>query len=288
MVALVYSKLEEKLLLHEKKKTISSDEELIKAIKKIIKKEESRPFKKRDFDLIDEAVEALLSLQDVDADNLDEIALKISEKHFDEIRNKEKTEPVAVKKKRRFRSKLLIPAVALFMLIVCSNFGLNANLGFSLENIFDANDGRFKQLEPNTVYRDGNTEIMIAGRSEEYTDFGEMLEKESIDNILYPTIINGSNYVVDDEIGLADYGLHMDVSCDFNVNGYNISYSIEIPCRYPGAYNVKKIGDFEVSICKNNHLYQGSFIYDGNKYYVKAPTYSSLKHFIENLENYKK
>ena len=108
------SKLETKLLQYEKSTPISNDDELIEAIESIISNEESVPIEERDFDLIDEAVDAILSLKKVDIEQLEDSAEKITDRYFDEIQTQRGE---LVKKTKTVRLKWLIPIAAIISLL---------------------------------------------------------------------------------------------------------------------------------------------------------------------------
>ena len=76
------SELENRLLQYEKSASISTDEELIKAIECILSNEESLPFEERNFDLIEEAIDAVLSLQKIDIEQLEKSAEIVTNRYF--------------------------------------------------------------------------------------------------------------------------------------------------------------------------------------------------------------
>ncbi|MBE6572847.1 MAG: hypothetical protein E7652_00465 [Ruminococcaceae bacterium] len=99
------SELEQKLSEYEEKKPVGNDAELTEAIEEILSKEESLPYEYRNYELIDEAVEALLILNGEDITTLD----KEAEKNARNIINNKKSKSITLKR------VLLIAAVLVMM-----------------------------------------------------------------------------------------------------------------------------------------------------------------------------
>ena len=83
-------KIEEKLLEMEDSTLIRTDEELIKKIELIITEEELHPVEERDFELIDEAVNIILSLRNIDVDELNECADNVIDRLVEKNRMEDK------------------------------------------------------------------------------------------------------------------------------------------------------------------------------------------------------
>ena len=174
------SKLEEKLLEIEKENPISNDEELINAVKSIIDKEEALSVEERDFDLIDEAIEAVFLLNDVDIEHINKRAQKTTDDFLEKIRTVNQS-AVKNKKNKSFRLKWLIPIAAVVSLMIVGTVTAYA-FGY---NSFNMSKDAIVQLVEKVLYRQGDTDIIVTSNVKKYDDFEMRYIARYYDNKVY-------------------------------------------------------------------------------------------------------
>ncbi len=272
------SKLEKKLLQFEKTAPISNDEELIKAIESIIINEESLPIEERDLDLIDEAIDSILSLKKVDIEQLDSFAEKITDKYFSKITDKSKK----ISKKSKFvKLRQVIPIVAIILILAIGSIVVYAK-GYSIASITKE---VYMQLVQKVWYRHGNVDIIITEDVNEYKSLEEFLDNVGDCDLLLPYNLPNS-YVVD-KILEEDYGEHKNIS--MFITHDNFTQRIKIKTPYFGDLsNVeaehKIIGNYDVVYHEYDNVYQATFIYGDNYYVVISSSYDILTTMIKNME----
>ena len=199
------SKLEEKLLEIEKENPISNDEELINAVKSIIDKEEALSVEERDFDLIDEAIEAVFLLNDVDIEHINKRAQKTTDDFLEKIRTVNQS-AVKNKKNKSFRLKWLIPIAAVVSLMIVGTVTAYA-FGY---NIFNMSKDAIVQLVEKVLYRQGDTDIIVTSNVKKYDDFDVFLKEEDTSQLLLPYELP-KDYKID-KIRVEDYEIYKTIS----------------------------------------------------------------------------
>ncbi len=274
------SKLENKLLQYEKSTPISNDEELIKAIESIIRDEESVPYEERDFDLIDEAVDAIFSLRKVDIEQLEECAENITDKYFYEVQTKD-ADDVKKIKHRSVRLKWIIPIAALVSLLIVGSM-VAYSCGFDLISMTKK---AYTQLVEGVIYKQGNKELIMTEDVKEYDSLEDFTKTEDNSNLLLPNNLSGQHSI--DRIYEADYGDFKEIFLDISIDNSIQTIIIETPCS--GNFNeqsdrFRKMGGFDVLYSQYDNVYQAEFFYEGNYYAIQASSYEILTKIIESLE----
>lgn len=272
------SKLEKKLLQYEKNAPISNDEELLNAIESIIINEESLPIEERDLDLIDEAIDSILSLKKVDIEQLDSYVEKITDKYFSKITDKSKK----ITKKNKFvKLRRVIPIVAIISILTIGSIVAYAK-GY---NLVSMTKEMYTQLVQKVWYRYGNTDIIITEDVNEYKSLEEFLDNVGDCDLLLPYNLPNS-YVVD-KILEEDYGEHKNISMFITHDNFTQRIKIQTP-YFGDLSNVeaehKIIGNYDVVYHEYDNLYQGEFVYGDNYYVVIASSYDILTTMIKNME----
>lgn len=273
------SELENRLMQYEKSTPISNDEELIKAIESIIGEEETLPYEKRDFDLIDEAVEAILTLQDVDIGQLEESAERITDTYFNGMQT-DKTDIVRKSKAKSVKLKWLIPIAAIVSILAASMIVAYA-LGY---DIIEMTKKAYTQIIERESYEEGNDEIIITADRKEYQSLSEFLANEEADELLLPLDLSDEFSI--DGIKVTYYGEYTEVI--ISVLYEDSSHILQI--KAPGVDIVDAnedakqiIGNYPVDYCQYEDIHQAQFMHEGNYYTVISASYNSLEKIIESL-----
>lgn len=265
------SKLEEKLLQYK----IENKQEMLNAVKSILKEEESKESNEQDIDLIDEAVDAILSFDGVDTDELDAEADELADKIINE--SGEKAVTTKPKKNKVIRIKWLIPVAVIISLLISATI-----VGYAMGyDVLEMTNSAFKQLKKHLWYDDGKTSIIVTDDVVEYTTYDEMLEKEGFDHLLWIQA-SESNCST---IKVFDFGEYKEIYCELTLSGEAVDYSIKIP-QFFDVSNADpiRIGSFDVCVYEYDGIYQANFYYEGNTYTIETSSYDTLQNFIENLK----
>lgn len=263
------SKLEEKLTLYEKSVPVTNDEELISAVEAILDSEETLPYEQRDYDLIEEATEVVLSLQGVDIDQLKQNARTVRTK----ATNSKQT-------KIHFKIKWLVPLVAMISLLSIMTIGVTG----WLENYHFID---YKNLEEKKMYTDEDSDFIMTSDYIYYYSFDEFLKDDIVSEILLP-------YAMFDEmtvntILVADYGEYLSVELIVNMDGDEQIISVETP-RKPGydfSSLTTPIGNFQVWVIEYDGMYSANFEHEGGLYTFNVTSYEILENLIKCMEEQK-
>lgn len=274
------SKLEEKLLEIEKENPISNDEELINAVKSIIDKEEALSVEERDFDLIDEAIEAVFLLNDVDIEHINKRAQKTTDDFLEKIRTVNQS-AVKNKKNKSFRLKWLIPIAAVVSLMIVGTVTAYA-FGY---NIFNMSKDAIVQLVEKVLYRQGDTDIIVTSNVKKYDDFDVFLKEEDTSQLLLPYELP-KDYKID-KIRVEDYEIYKTIS--FSIIYEAATYQIIIKAPQSGNIGNSEnkpqlMGNYDVYYSTYDNIHQGEFKYKDNYYSVTTSSYDCLETIIECLE----
>lgn len=276
-------KLETKLLQYEKSTPISTDDELIEAIESIISNEESVPMEDRDFDLIDEAVDAILSLKKVDIDQLEDSAEKITDRYFDEIQT-QRVELVEKNKAKTVRLKRLIPIAAIISLLTITTAVAYA-FGYDLISMTKE---AYLQLVEKVCYKQGNNELIITNDVNEYSSLSDFVDDGDYSSLILPYNLS-EDYNIDN-VYVEDYGTYKSIALFISNDG--ITHEITILTPYTSDYSTSNreshvIGNYDVYYSQYDDKHQGEFVEEGNYYAITSSSYEQLKIIIESMEKQK-
>lgn len=272
----MHSKLEEKLMQYEKNIPVTDKQELLNAVEVILKEEESKKPDKQDIDLIDEAVDIILTLKGIDSEELENEADVLTDRILNEAHDKVASGAV---KPRKPRLKWLIPVAAVLSVIISVNVVAYA-MGYDLLSMTSA---AYKRLKEMIWYSNDDNSIIITDDNRVYKDVEEMIEKESFENLLWPS--QTDEIKSDGNIEVNNYDSELVIFCRFNMAGNSIEYSVTMPSRYPMTdLDLMKIGKYDVALYDYDNKHQADMIYKGNGYTITVQNKEDLEYFIKNME----
>lgn len=272
------SKLETKLLQYEKSTPISNDNELIEAIENIISNEESVPMEERDFDLIDEAVDAILSLKKVDIEQLEDCAEQVTDKYFNEIQT-QKSKTVKKSKSKTVRLKWLIPIVAIISLLMVSTI-----VGYAFGYDFISMTKKaYIQLVEKVFYKNDNNELIVTDDFQSFDTLNQFLTSGDYSNLLLTNEL-AKNYHIEN-IEVNNFGSHKNITVRMESNGDTHELFVQTPGTADFSnLQTQKIGQLDVYVCEYDGRHQGQFVFNGDLYTIVTSSYENLKKIIESME----
>ena len=272
------SKLEQKLLKYDNG-TPMDDSELISIIENIIAEEESLPAEKRDFDLIEEAVDAVLTLKGADLEYLDHRTEDVSEKRISALKA-ENVRPPATTTRKTLKLARLIPIAAAFVLIV-STLAVSA----SNTNLFSSVYSYIK----NKIYP--VSEITTVGEFYSYDTVEELSAAVGDYNLLLPHMLPEGFSVKDISVQISDVetskdnfknSININVKLLHDSSQQKLSITSDIDDSFENGGETK-IGEYEVYYRFTGNTHVGKFVFEENGYTVTASTYEDLTAVIECL-----
>ncbi len=273
--------VELKLAEYEKTSPISNEAQLCAALVSIIEEERKKNEKRRDYDLIDEAIEFLLELSGVDLDELASFAEGEAEEAIGLIPDRI---PVY-----RTRVKWVIPAAALLAVLLGTLAA--AHKQESPAYVFsDEMEDKVASMEPGETIETDGWEISVGGvESGDNVMLEDLMAAASEYSFMLPTGLgDGYSYKVDSIGDFSDYKL-----INFRVSGEDGTGDVEISTNETlGAGNTLiRCGRFDVAFFKypdpmmsGDTIYQGCFEHGGCTYNVFASSEEFLSKIIESFE----
>ena len=268
--------LEEKLASYEKNVPITNDEELLVALDSIIEEQNALPPEEKDTLLIEEAVNAALSLRGEDTDALEAQSRVISRRHL-----------ASKKMKRRFMNprffiKRNSIAVAIILLIATTCMvSFAAGFDWLSEYI-------------HKMMLDGDSaETVLTATSTEYESIEAMVEELGIRGVLLPyDLPDGMEYtMITSQISYTKpvEGEEPVYSCIFDIRttGESSYQEIWIETENLGTTaegETRRIGGREVTYYEDFGRPCAFFTYNGYTYTVSASEYSELKAILTSLK----
>lgn len=273
-------KLEDKLSLYEKSSPITNDRELIDVLEDIIDKENARPAAERDFDLIDEAVEMLLTLKGTDVASLDSMAEKLSEHYVEEVKAE-----AFISKNRKINAKRLfkiIPIAAVIALFVSTSLAAGA-AGYDFF-------GEALDWIKAKIY--GSGDVGTVGSFNEYDTLEELASAAEYSYALLPTelpegytvtkITAQTSYVEESKDRFRVYRM-IDIRMLYDGKLQTLSIEDAAESNTP-AGSTEQIGSYSVSVMSSVDRCTGSFIHEGNVYTFTASSRDNLESMICSLK----
>ena len=271
------SKLEQRLAEFEMTSTISNDEELIKAIENIINEEEKKSSDVRDFELIDEAIDTILTLKHIDIEQLNNDSERATSRFIESINTDKK---LATPSKSKILLKRLVHVAAVISILLAISI-VSSALGFS---VVEMTKKAFTQLKEKFFYTEGDRSFIITSDSTEYNSFEELIENEKFKDILYPEPLPDGYSV--SSIVVTDCG-EFDLISAILISESNAQVKIEIQTNQSYDYSgltLQKIGRFDIYVVQYDNLYHAEWCYENNSYIVESESYDSIKSLLENLK----
>ena len=272
------SKLEEKLIQYDKTTAISTSQELLDAIDYIIDNEMALPDNEVDVDLIKEATETAKILRNVDIEQRKKEADAIAKEIIAEVNSQ--NVPPKQKTKRHLKKRWILPIAAITTLIIAS-----AVVSYSFDgNEQNGSKRSYTQSRKNVILYGDDASVHISDDTRVYKDFDEMIGKENVTELLWPSDLDSMRHI--DDIVVSKYDWITQIFCLFNIGETKVEYFVYAggpwspePEQYPVA-----IGGFDVCVSEYDETYQADFKYKNSMYTVKADTYEVLESFIKSLE----
>lgn len=270
------SRLEEKLAEYEEKIPITDDEELLCALNTIIEEQNALPPEEKDAPLLNEAVNAALSLRGEDLAGLEKRSREIATKNIATKRKKHPSSPLIV---RLGRHGIAI-AAALTVIIMTSVIGFTAGLDWISElymRIMNLDDG----------------EVIVANESREYESIEAMVDELGVSGVLLPhTLPDGMEIqMITSQISYAKpiEGEEAVYSCMFDIrtSGDGSWQEVWIETENIGTTaegETREIGGREVTYYLDGARHCAFFCHDGYTYSVSATEYSELEAMLKALK----
>lgn len=266
------SKLEEKLLEFENETAASDNEEVKAIVNKIIEAEEAIDYEERDYDLLAEANEFLLRLENVDVEALDENADKLFAKAMSELKNKKKV------RRSGIRAKWIVPIAAALSLVLISGVVTVAfGRGFD-----DISKRIYSELKRGVQYILGTDEVAVTDDYEKFNTIEDLATDEKCSHFALPRNLSDEYKVVDILVLYYDDGEHIDIKLE--KDGYPCSISIRGNTDWNVELDKQSLGKYEVHLTQYDGVYQGEFVFEGDYYIVTADSYDGLIELIDSME----
>lgn len=273
------TKIEERLAQYERTTPITCDDELFSAIDEIIAREEKRPYEKRDYELIDQAISYRFRLGNVDTGKIEADYGRIS------AESKAKTAAQSPRKGRAVRIKWLAPIAAMFVLVSAMSILVSGG-GSSFNDISKA---QFEQLAEEGVMTFDEEEVVYEESIAKYKKYKSFLKDFKGSGLYLPTAFP-EGYEVK-EVSVTPYEDYVRIGISIFWDNFPCEVVISIPKQFQGYWDqIEMIGGHEVKyylyhdVEKDVDVCQSSFTADGNEYGVNVISYEDMKFIIENME----
>lgn len=267
------SKLELRLSEYEEQSPVTNDEELMTAIADIIENEESLPETERDFELLEEAIDAYISLSGADIDDLETRASALCEEHVEEIRRKNTV--------RRLKLRYFLPVAALFTLILVGSIVTYAGWN-SLKN------DRYSNIETSALT---SGDVIGSGEYLDFSTIGELIKYADREDIPVPREIPADFAVR--SLSVQNTSIAAD-------GGYRVGYTL-VDVEFMDAYGIQRItiespalsikdgrhmeiGGREVYMRTTHNGYECNFTLRGYEVTVNAPTLENLRRCVVTIK----
>lgn len=275
------SKLEEMLVEIEKTKPFQNDEDILRAVEKILLKERKKRDSKQDFELINECVETSLMLKGYDIDKLHSYIESTYDERLNRIHEKIRLEQMKDSSKVRIHPKryraVIITACVILGLLLASTVAYA--LGFEplryIKEIFGLSVGESIVIDNITYTRGG--EIVC------YDTIEELYKNQDID-ILYPSYLP-------DDIKLTKVSVSASGSYIFEFSSDTLTYQV---------YNYELLNFDALSeeiqlyetqqniyyIFYDDITYTVYFDHDNYQYILQYNNFDELKKILDNMKGY--
>lgn len=271
------TKLEMRLAEYEKHTPITTDEELVRAIRAILEEEDALPSSKRDLDLIEEATEAYTSLVCEDEKELECRAEEIASRHLSKVSTFENE----VLSPRLLKLKRFLPVAALVSLLI-----VGAIVTSAVRNTMF--DDKSRDLEESLAER---ADISSTGEYVEFEslealiqskDYAEMPKPRTIPLDFTVKSISVQNSCLEAETGyLVDYTM-LDIVFSSAIGVQHVT--VEAPAY---SFNTEgmamTINGNEVFLREKGNGYECSFYLRGYVVTVSAPTLENLRRTVSSI-----
>ena len=261
-----------KLAEIEKSSPIRNNKDLLGAVLSVIKDERSKRASARDFDLLDEAIDASFALEGRDCESIASDAALVMERALGAVSEEKGQSYTSV------RTKWLIPAVVIIILLLAAVVGATV---FDLPFFDSKNRAKVREELPNltagTVYELDGWEIYVGDEMEEVYSLNELDDVISREGLLLP--YGYEEGVMD--ISAADYG----ESCRITIRTDIGLVDVKTDTGWGNAApNFVRTGRFDVVYSNYNDVYQGEFVFNNCMYCITSETKEGLEKLIGSME----
>lgn len=270
------SKLLERIHEIESVAPISSDEELIVALDRIIEKEEELPWKKRDYDLIEEAIEYKLRLEGVDTEECERRANELSKQILQKINNEQKGKTTYRQRPRLRRVACALAAVLTLLALTVGTYAFSPSFR-------DFTNKMYNQLKDKTWYHSDNTDYIITHDTLTFSSLDDLAKDERFSSMALPYDLP-DDFVIRD-IQVIDYGDILQTTIMIHNEGQSSSVCIMMPSsEIFDDVDTVKIGNYDVLVKQEGDHYQGSFVIcDGCVCHVESESAETLTTVIKSI-----
>ena len=272
------SKLETRLLEYEKNRQISSDSEFVAALEAIIAEESKKRSSRRDFELLEEAVSILTSLQTPNVDALEAHAAEVTKAAVYTATREEEKHYIPMRR--------LIPIAAAVLLLAAGMVAISANEDGLL---FFSDKDEMDQYDPGVSYEKDENELIVSALSDyDIKELQELYKNVECEKLLLPFGL-GKDYSIND-ISYDDMVQYKSITIDLDRNGsINNSISIFINKGYtvPPDETIR-VGKFDVYVTNYDDIYFGTFEYNNCLYQFYAESQDILFELINSMKECKK
>lgn len=269
-------KLENILKERGSKMPVNNDSELLKALDEIIEEELAKAEEERDFDLVDEAIQLSLYLQNKDVDAINAYASEIADSFCKNVLddNRKKTEN---KRRKSVKLRWLIPIAAAISILVSGSLIAYA-FGF---DVISLTKEALMNMKEKQRYKEGNVEIVMTSDTQVFETVEDFEEAN-----LFPSVVLPHDFFAEHPIKMItvyDYGDETEAT--FTFKDKQLYLSVTSGERFSDIQsNTINIGGFDVVVTDYEGIFQGEFQHDKYSYLVNAPSVGTLTEIIKDMK----
>ena len=271
------SAIESKLIQYEKRSPISNDREFAAALRAILDAEEQKDFGERDYDMIAELTDAILTLEGEDADSFEATAADAAAFRREAEERAAANGGEAPKRTGR-RVKWIVPIAAILAALavgaaIASSFGLN---------VFEMASGLYNSLVIGERYSSGGEELEKTDARRIYESYEEFFASGDGDALLIPASLpEGWEIAGVSADRLTDCTL---VETSLSRGGEEALIRAQLGLDRPISVGTEPIGAYDVFVSEYDGICQGEFSVGKDYYLIKAPDRETLTAIIGSLE----
>ena len=268
------TELERALAACEAQMPITNDADLLAALDFIIEKEEKKRNKWRNYDLLNEAISAKLTVLGYDVERLGKRGEEIARAALAAARAEEESaEKRSSIPRLRLMARAVPVAVLLIILLVVST---GAAKGFFLTKY------QIETMEPGKVYDIDGSEVIISKDVKfgikTLDDLAKLIDDP---DVLLPYGLDSSYTIT--YMDFADYVLYKESIIKLSDNSGESVVHIQIGKQWEVELDTERIGIFNVHLSHYDDIYQGEFEYADSMYLIKAESQEKLYYIIESM-----
>ena len=267
------SRLEFELNKLNSKKLIQNDEELKKAVEKILNREKRKRLSKQDPDFIMDCVNLLLDIDGVDIYAIENTIEKQMDNSLNSIHSKINSKNIAPVKKhyKKLITCFIIIIILSITQLVATAFDYNPVI--EMYNFIKSSFGITSVTENGITYT-------YLDNTKEYNSIEELIENENL-NIIYPTKlpdkIKFKNIIKYDFDGNNQYFIA------FNTNELLWQINEKHNIHNLDEYEKININNWDFYILNENEIFESIFHYNNFEYQITYTDYDTLIDILEHL-----